>query len=52
MTSKKVYLIGHSSPRGMSWLDNCLLELGIKVFKINNNQNRWTEDNMGLNFLC
>ena len=44
MTTKKAYLIGHSSPSGMSWLDNCLLELGVKVFTINNNQNRWTEE--------
>jgi len=44
MTKKKVYLIGHSSPNGMSWLDNCLLELGVKVSTINNNQNRWMEE--------
>lgn len=44
MISKKVYLIGHSGPTGMSWLDNCLLELGIKVSTQNNNQTRWTED--------
>lgn len=45
MSPRKIYLIGHSSPNGMSWLDNCLLECGIKVDTVNNERTRWTEEN-------
>lgn len=45
MSPRKIYLICHSSPNGMSWLDNCLLECGIKVDAVNNERARWIEEN-------
>jgi len=45
MNSQKYYLIGHSSPNGMSWLFNCLLELGIKTDSMSGKHpSNWVEE--------